>query len=168
MLLTTAEQLEEFKAEGSLLIRSLIPDAVLAGWRRQFAAAAAAHEPPVDLAEADQLNALHDRLLGLCCRHGVPRVQLEAVSFVQRAVKAHMRRLLVASAEFAPAAGEGGATRRTVGTRELNAALTQPTSSAWLPPNGGKCTVCSWPIRAAGHNHWPPSKRSRPCCAFTA
>ena len=91
--------------------------------------------PPVDLAEADQLNALHDRLLGLCCRHGVPRVQLEAVSFVQRAVKAHMRRLLVASAEFAPAAGEGGATRRTVGTRELNAALTQPTSSAWLPPN---------------------------------
>ncbi|EOD05850.1 hypothetical protein EMIHUDRAFT_450374 [Emiliania huxleyi CCMP1516] len=94
-----------------------------------------AEPPPVDLAEADQLNALHDRLLGLCCRHGVPRVQLEAVSFVQRAVKAHMRRLLVASAEFAPAAGEGGATRRTVGTRELNAALTQPTSSAWLPPN---------------------------------
>ena len=50
-MLLTADQLAEFKAEGSLLIRSLIPDAVLAGWRKQFAAAAAAHEPPVDLAE---------------------------------------------------------------------------------------------------------------------
>ena len=30
-MLLTAEQLAEFKAEGSLLIRSLIPDAVLAG-----------------------------------------------------------------------------------------------------------------------------------------
>jgi len=50
-MLLTADQLAEFKAEGSLLIRSLVPDAVLAGWRKQFAAAAAAHEPPVDLAE---------------------------------------------------------------------------------------------------------------------
>jgi hypothetical protein len=47
MLLTNA-QLAEFRAEGTLLVRGLIPGAVLAGWRRQFATAAAAHSPPVE------------------------------------------------------------------------------------------------------------------------
>eukprot|EP01045_Picozoa_sp_COSAG04_P035115 COSAG04_NODE_7973_length_1039_cov_1.519149_1_plen_38_part_10 len=38
-MLLTDDELAEFKAEGSLLIRSLVPEAVLAGWRKQFAAA---------------------------------------------------------------------------------------------------------------------------------
>ena len=50
MLLTQA-QIEEFQAEGALLLQSFIPPDVLQTWREQVHAACAADEPPVDLTD---------------------------------------------------------------------------------------------------------------------
>ena len=52
---------------GRSLLRKLSSGAGLGEWSDKILGP---EPPPVDLAEADQLNALHDRLLGLCCRHG--------------------------------------------------------------------------------------------------
>ena len=95
---------------------------------------AAPGEAIVDPEEAAQLNALHDRMLLLCGEHGVPTVQPEAVSMMQRALKAHVRRLLVAGAQFSACAESGeGRGYRLVRIEDLSAALAQPTGPSWLP-----------------------------------
>lgn len=90
----------------------------------------------IDPEEAAQLNALYDRMILLSEDYGMQYVQPEAVSMMQRALKAHVRRLLITGSQFAmvrDATEVGGATRRAVRIQDLNAAFAQPTSSLWLP-----------------------------------
>jgi hypothetical protein len=84
----------------------------------------------VDPDEAAQLNALHDRMLLLSAELGVPLVQPEAVSMMQRALKAHVRRLLIASTHVG---GVGEAPPRPLRREDLNASLAHPRVASWLP-----------------------------------
>ena len=123
MLLTNA-QLAEFKAEGTLLIRGLIPDAVLAGWRRQFADAAAAHSPPVDLTEPStwpygRLEAAWPELEP--CLYDLPELQ----SLVQQ----------LGGGAFAPTSQAGRPwTKQQPMTRVV---LPEAPETEWAPPSEG-------------------------------
>lgn len=83
-----------------------------------------------DSEEAAQLNALHDRMLLLSAEHGIPLVQPEAVSLMQRALTAHVRRLLIASTHFE---GAGEAAFGPIRRKELNTSLAHPRVASWLP-----------------------------------
>ena len=92
----------------------------------------------VDPHEEAQLNALHERLIALAKQHGLQGVQPEAVSFMQRAVRAVSNRVLVAaSVARTDGAPPDEAEPRAVGMEDVQEALRHSTSSMpapWMTP----------------------------------
>ena len=92
--------------------------------------------PPltVDPLEEAQLNALHERLQKIAREHDVPHVQPEATSFMYRALRAHVHRLLAASSLGAHGAPRTAAEPADLRTQQLGAAVRQPVVATWMLP----------------------------------
>ena len=97
----------------------------------------------VDPAEEAALNSLHDRLIELARQHGLQAVQPEAVSYMQRAVRAVTNRLLVAAlharaghshSPAAPSTSGDAADVQTLSADDLHDAIRLPAPAPWMAP----------------------------------
>ncbi|KAL1529528.1 hypothetical protein AB1Y20_000473 [Prymnesium parvum] len=90
----------------------------------------------VNPAEEAQLNSLQHRLCDLAKLHGIARVQPEAVSLMQMAVKAHVHRLIAGGVRVKrckPGVGAHAESKK-LGEAHLAAAMRHYTPATWMVP----------------------------------